>query len=76
MTIEVPGLRPAVLPVDLASDLDEFLRFRHVVRHIYTFELDAVRIEELATELTPVFQKTRTAITGFVAYLQGLASQA
>ena len=76
MTIEIPGLRPAVLPVDLASDLDEFLRFRHVVRHIYAFELDAVRIKELAIALPSVFEKTRTAVLGFLAYLQDLSNQA
>ncbi|MCC7024764.1 MAG: hypothetical protein IT338_18185 [Thermomicrobiales bacterium] len=40
MTLEIPELRPPVLTALAARDVDEFLRFRHVVRHVYAFALD------------------------------------
>jgi hypothetical protein len=37
MTVEVPAVRPAVLSEEGSNAVDEFLRFRHVVRHFYAF---------------------------------------
>ncbi len=39
MAVDVPGLRPAVLSPGTLRALDEYLRFRHVVRNVYAFEL-------------------------------------
>ena len=43
MTVEVPGLRPQVLSGTTTTALDEYRRFRHVVRNLYAFALDPVR---------------------------------
>ena len=40
MEKEVADLRPPVLSPTTVQDIDEFLRFRHVVRNIYAFEFD------------------------------------
>lgn len=37
MHMEISDLRPAVLSAEAMKMLDEFLRFRHVVRNIYAF---------------------------------------
>lgn len=45
MTIEVQELRPQILLAESAAALDEFLGFRHVVRNVYAFEFDPIRVE-------------------------------
>ena len=76
MTVQVPGLRPQVISVELSSSVDEFLRFRHVVRHSYAFELDPERIEHLASRLRPTFQEVKAALIAFATHLEGLAHEA
>jgi len=44
MFIEVPELRPAVIPAPLQSLLKELLAFRHLYRHGYDLELDATKL--------------------------------
>ncbi|MBC7343338.1 MAG: antitoxin [Clostridia bacterium] len=57
MSIPLGETRPRVLSSNAVRGLDEYLRFRHVVRNIYAFELDPVRIERLAKNLRPVFEQ-------------------
>ena len=49
--------------------LDEFLRFRHVVRHIYAFELDAARVERLVNEMQSAFGEVQNELLEFVKFL-------
>ena len=49
-----PKLRPPVLSSDFIELLDEYLRFRHVVRNVYTFSFDPERIGRLVKELEVV----------------------
>ena len=59
MGTPLPQLRPQVLKGDTMKMLDDYLRFRHVVRNIYTFEFDAERIERLAQRLPQTFLRTQ-----------------
>ena len=40
MATRLPRIRPAVFSKETIKRLDEYLRFRHVVRHVYAFEFD------------------------------------
>jgi hypothetical protein len=73
MTVEIPGLRPSLLTIAMAGDVDEFLRFRHVVRHLYAFELEPDRVERLANRLRPMFREISGSLIGFAAFLDELA---
>lgn len=42
MGVALPGVRPPILSADTVRALDEYLRFRHVVRNIYAFELEVL----------------------------------
>jgi hypothetical protein len=75
MTVELPGLRPPVLTAAMAADADEFLRFRHVVRHIYAFALDPEQVERLAGRLPATFHEIRTALLDHATLLEGLAHE-
>lgn len=57
MAEERPGIRPAVISDETLDFLDEYRRFRHVVRNIYAFQFDPVRLERLVRahpRLSPV----------------------
>ena len=73
MGIEIPGVRPPVLSADVVSALDEYMRFRHVVRNVYTFVFDPERIRSLVGRLQPAFEKVRADMLAFADFLEGLA---
>ena len=74
MTLEIPGQRPRVLSAKVAGELDEFLRFRHVVRHTYAFALEPERVERLAARLRPAFHDVSSDLQAFAAFLDGVAN--
>ena len=76
MSLDVPNVRPLVLPADMTRCLDEYLRFRHVVRNVYAFDFDAERIGQLAAGLGPCFEITRDALLAFAEFVEGLAQSA
>jgi hypothetical protein len=69
------GDRPAVLSSTSIEGLREYLAFRHVVRHLYGFELDEERLERLVTRYPLVWRQVETDIQRFVAWLEALAEQ-
>ena len=44
MFLEIPKIRPAVLPADLRGFLNDLRGFRHAFRHTYEFELDVEKV--------------------------------
>ena len=59
MGLDLPKVRPPVLTSSSIQRLDEYLRFRHVVRNVYTFSIDPERIGRLVNELDGVFDQVR-----------------
>lgn len=76
MTLERSGVRPQVLSVESAGTVEQFLRFRHVVRNVYTFDLDPERVERLASRLRPVWRDVGAELIAFASWLEGLAREA
>jgi hypothetical protein len=75
MGVALPGVRPQVLSARVVRAIDEYLRFRHVVRDIYTFEFDPERIERLVQNLRPIFEQTRLDLLAFADFLEQLARE-
>ncbi len=73
MTLEVPEVRPAAITKETYRQLDEYLRFRHVVRNAYTFELNAQRILELAGTVRDCFERVNRDLLRFARLLTDLA---
>ncbi len=71
---EIPDVRPAVLSIESVKRLDEFLAFRHRVRNLYTFNLEAERLHELLERLPDAWQYVRIDIEAFCGLLQQAAS--
>ena len=44
MFLEIPKIRPAVLPTEFRGFLNDLRGFRHVFRHTYEFELDVEKV--------------------------------
>jgi len=77
MTLEVPGLRPALLDGKTAKNLDEFRAFRHVFRNIYGFSLDPDKIHQLLEGLPGLAGDFKKDIHLFILrmrHLLGLAA--
>ena len=70
MAHDKPAKRPAVLEPEVAHRLDEYLRFRHVIRNIYAFVLDAERIDPLVGNLRKVYSELSKALEEFAQFLE------
>jgi hypothetical protein len=70
MGLDLPQVRPPVLTAESIQNLDEYLRFRHVVRNVYTFSLDPERVEMLVKDLGPVFDQLRQELLMFAQFLE------
>ena len=55
--------------------LDEYLRFRHVVRNVYTFSFDPERIGRLVKELENVFEQVRQELSAFADFLEKVSEK-
>ena len=72
VSLEIEDIRPAVISLKTRKDLEELLRFRHVVRNIYGFELKPERIETLIALTTSLFPRFTKEIENFMAFLIGI----
>lgn len=70
MTADLSGIRPAVLTIATRNALDRYRGFRHVVRNIYTFSLDAEQIELLVVHLPTVYAQVKAELVQFVQFLE------
>ena len=69
MTVTLPQIRPRILSTEAFKAIEEFLRFRHIVRNLYTFEFDIERIQHLVRHLRPSFEQVRVELLGFADFL-------
>ena len=63
--------RPPLWAGSLLLELDEYRKFRHLVRHTYNVELKPERVLALAQNVQPVFTKIQGAIAFFSEWLVG-----
>ncbi len=73
MTIPLTDVRPAVLTRETARYLDGYLRFRHVVRSVYTLYLDAERVMTLVADLRPTYERMGGELERFTHFLERLS---
>lgn len=73
MANEVTETRPAVISPESASMLDELRRFRHLVRHVYAFNLSSERMEPLITTLPGLWQQAQAELSAFADFLDEIS---
>ncbi|MBI4703167.1 MAG: hypothetical protein HY744_18780 [Deltaproteobacteria bacterium] len=73
MTLDLPGIRPPLLARDTARQLDEFLRFRHLFRNVYGFELEWPKLRGLLGRMAPAWQAVQADTQHLLAFLDAAA---
>jgi hypothetical protein len=68
-------VRPAVIGKQSFDVLDEFRRFRHLVRNVYAAKLDLKKMSGLLDELPDLWLKVRDELKAFGNFLKVLASE-
>ncbi len=74
MTLDLAGVRPAVISSGTRSALSDYLAFWHVVRNVYTFTLRPERILELVQGFRPAFEQVEHDLLAFADFLDQLAT--
>jgi len=73
MALEIHEVRPAVITGTLCNELEEYLRFRHLFRGLYGFELETEKMAPLFERIDPVFAELEKQIAVFLQTLADLA---
>jgi len=73
MAHEVADVRPAVIGQESALVLDEFRRFRHLVRNVYTMNLVPDKMAGVMSALPGLWPKLRAELLAFAEFLEDLA---
>ena len=66
---QATGQRPAVFTADTIDALHELLRFRHLVRHLYAYELQPEPVERLRLAAAALWPAVRADLEGFRHWL-------
>lgn len=69
MTIPIENIRPSVISENLASELNDFLSFRHLFRNIYGFELKSDRLDKLVIKFEKIALDFQKEIENFIKKL-------
>lgn len=67
--------RPALLDAESIHVLAELLRFRHVVRHLYAYELRSDQVERLLTLAVSTWPALEVQLLAFEAWLRELLDE-
>ena len=72
MSQDFSDIRPAVISQHSAAIVDEFRRFRHLVRNVYTINLVPEKMEGLMDTLPEFWPTLRAELLAFADYLDVL----
>jgi hypothetical protein len=67
-------VRPALLDAATAKGLAELMRFRHVVRHLYAYELEPDQVQRLLERALELWPAVEQRLAAFDGWLEELAS--
>ena len=70
MAAEKAGVRPPVISDETLEFLDDYRKFRHVVRHIYPDDFEIDRVAALATQMKAIFAQAVKELMIFVQFLE------
>ena len=72
MSLEIEGIRPALLQSKDVPLIDELRAFRHVFRHIYQSELDVEKLKLVDGRTPKAIEVFKSAHDRFIGKLQQL----
>jgi hypothetical protein len=70
MKLELEGIRPSVITDSLYKILDDFRSFRHVFRHVYSFELDWEKERIVADKFDLAISEIQKEMAEFIGFLR------
>jgi len=73
VAVGLPQIRPPVIEKELFLHLEEYLKFRHLVRNIYGFQLNYALFEHLVQGLPAAAGALKEQISLFLAKMQEIA---
>jgi len=73
MALDVPLARPAFLSGASRGQLEEYLRFRHLVRNLYTWDYDPLKVHQLTDRLPALVALIEADVARFSAFLEAAA---
>ncbi|PKM79411.1 MAG: hypothetical protein CVU88_05925 [Firmicutes bacterium HGW-Firmicutes-13] len=73
MSVEIPLIRPAVITKTLFYKLEDYLKFRHLVRNIYGFQLEYNRFNYLIKDMNSVAAEVAEQVKSFLNDMQDIA---
>jgi hypothetical protein len=76
VALDIDPIRPAIISQQTHSDLSELLRFRHIVRNIYGFELSPDRITHLIDHTMRLYPRFSNEIGAFLEFLKKIYQEA
>ena len=74
MTKDKPDVRPAIISRDVAMALDDFRRFRHIVRNVYTMSLVPEKMSPLTSALERLWPILRAELSAFADFVEALGN--
>jgi hypothetical protein len=69
MTEEIPEVRPAIISTETYVLLKDFLSFRHLIRYLYTFDINKDEIKKLIDKLPETLSNVRYELIIFCKLL-------
>jgi len=73
MVRAVPDVRPPVISADIVADLDEYRRFRHLVRNVYVANLVPAKMKGLVERLPTLWLRLRAELFAFAVFLERIS---
>jgi len=73
VTLDLPGFRPAVIRRELEPRLLELLKFRHLYRNLYSFDLRWDRVRVLAADALTLWPEVAGDLAAFATILETIA---
>jgi hypothetical protein len=75
-TMDLPSLRPALVPAKALPDAFTLLKFRHFLRHSYAVKLDAQKLAVVITALSGFHPVLVDSLNEFRRFLEAMLSSA
>ncbi len=72
MAYEIPMIRPSLISIELAEELDEYRRFRHMFRHAYGSELRWRKMQPLVNGVSSTAAGIEGAYQKTVSFIEEL----
>ena len=69
MIKEIKGVRPFIISRGTYEMMDDYRKFRHLARNIYTFNIVPDKVLTLAKPVNKAFKSFESDIKGFMKFL-------